>query len=104
MKGFLPPAALLFAAVLARAKGEPRKLIGVAYGTHPRQVLDFYQAKSDRPTPVVRGYRGDALRYWLPGREPLLWPGDSASEAEKQAWRDCCAEYWRTLRERPASL
>src|SRR3954468_17469382 len=32
---------------------EPKKLIGVAYGKHPRQVLDFYQAKSDRPTPVV---------------------------------------------------
>jgi acetyl esterase/lipase len=24
-----------------------------AYGTHPRQVLDFWQAKSDKPTPVV---------------------------------------------------
>ena len=43
MKRFLPPAALLFAAVLARAEGEPKKLIGVAYGTHPRQVLDFYR-------------------------------------------------------------
>lgn len=25
----------------------------VPYGTHERQVLDFYQAKSDKPTPVV---------------------------------------------------
>jgi acetyl esterase/lipase len=25
----------------------------VAYGSHERQVLDFYQAKSDQPTPVV---------------------------------------------------
>jgi acetyl esterase/lipase len=25
----------------------------VAYGTHERQVLDFYQAKSDQPTPLV---------------------------------------------------
>jgi acetyl esterase/lipase len=25
----------------------------VAYGGHERQVLDFYQAKSDQPTPVV---------------------------------------------------
>jgi acetyl esterase/lipase len=32
---------------------EPKKLIGVAYGKHPRQVLDFYQAASDKPTPVV---------------------------------------------------
>ena len=48
----------------------------VAYGTHPRQVLDFYQAKSDTPTPVVfaihgggwvsgdkGGYRASAKRY-----------------------------------------
>jgi hypothetical protein len=40
------------------------------------------------------GYRGDPLCYWLPGREPLPWPGDSAIEAEKQAWRDRCAEHW----------
>jgi acetyl esterase/lipase len=33
--------------------GEPKQLLDVAYGTHPRQVLDFYQAKSDKPTPVV---------------------------------------------------
>lgn len=32
---------------------EPKQLIDVAYGDHPRQVLDFYQAKSDKPTPVV---------------------------------------------------
>jgi acetyl esterase/lipase len=25
----------------------------VPYGTHERQVLDFYQAKSDKPTPLV---------------------------------------------------
>src|SRR5262245_40151966 len=25
----------------------------VAYGTHERQVLDFWQARSDRPTPLV---------------------------------------------------
>ena len=25
----------------------------VAYGKHERQVLDFYQAKSDKPTPVI---------------------------------------------------
>ena len=29
------------------------------------------------------GYRGDSFRYWRPGREPLLWPGHAASEAEK---------------------
>ncbi len=48
----------------------------VHYGPHERQVLDFYQAKSDTPTPVVfaihgggwvngskDGYRGAAKRY-----------------------------------------
>jgi len=49
------------------------------------------------------GYRGDSFRYWLPGREPLLWPGDNASEAEQQAWRDRCAAHYRSLREQQAS-
>lgn len=48
----------------------------VPYGDHSRQVLDFYQAKSDSPTPVVfcihgggwvngskDGYRNSAKRY-----------------------------------------
>jgi len=49
------------------------------------------------------GNRGDALLYWLPGREPLLWPGHNASEAEKQAWRERCAAHVRSLFELPAS-
>jgi hypothetical protein len=50
------------------------------------------------------GYRGDPFVYWLPGREPLLWPGDNATEAEKQAWRDRCAEHYRRMREQPPSV
>jgi hypothetical protein len=34
------------------------------------------------------GYRGDCFRYWLPGHEPLLWPGNNSSEEEKEAWRE----------------
>ncbi len=49
------------------------------------------------------GYRGDPFLYWLPGREPLLWPGNNASEEEKQAWRDRLAEHHRKLGEQPAS-
>jgi hypothetical protein len=49
------------------------------------------------------GYRGDPFLYWLPGREPLLWPGDRASEADKQAWRDRCAEHYRSLRQQKMS-
>jgi acetyl esterase/lipase len=50
----------------------------VAYGTHERQVLDFWQAKSDRPTPLVlfihgggwqngdkSGMSGAAIRRYL---------------------------------------
>jgi len=31
----------------------PATMPAVAYGKHPRQVIDFYQAKSDKPTPLV---------------------------------------------------
>ncbi len=67
----------------ALAAQEPKKPAGTAptqanvhYGPHERQVLDFYQAKSDTPTPVVfaihgggwvngnkDGYRNSAKRY-----------------------------------------
>ena len=52
MKRFTVSAALLVAALPCPAD-EPKKLTDVPYGTHPRQVLDFYQAKSEKPTPVV---------------------------------------------------
>jgi acetyl esterase/lipase len=47
---------LLMALVLvgrAPAADELKPLMNVAYGKHPRQVLDFYPAKSDKPTPLV---------------------------------------------------
>jgi acetyl esterase/lipase len=52
MKRVLPLLALLLAGPATLAD-EPKKLLNVPYGKHPRQVLDFYQARSDRPTPVV---------------------------------------------------
>ncbi len=52
MKRLVLSIALLFVGQLSLAD-EPKPLIDVAYGNHPRQVLDFYQAKSDKPTPVV---------------------------------------------------
>jgi acetyl esterase/lipase len=52
MMRVLPLVALLLAGMGTRAD-EPQTLIGVAYGTHPRQVLDFFPAKSTKPTPVV---------------------------------------------------
>jgi len=52
MKKIVLLIALLFGGHLSQA-AEPKQLIDVAYGSHPRQVLDFYPAKSDKPTPVV---------------------------------------------------
>jgi acetyl esterase/lipase len=52
MKRILPLVAVLVLALQARAE-EPLRLTDLPYGSHPRQVLDFYQAKSDKPTPVV---------------------------------------------------
>ncbi len=49
------------------------------------------------------GYRGDPYRYWLPGREPLLWPGNHASEEEKQAWRNRRAELYRSPGQQPTA-
>jgi acetyl esterase/lipase len=39
-------------------------LINVPYGAHERQVLDFYKAQSDQPTPVVVHIHGGG---WLNG-------------------------------------
>lgn len=36
--------------------------LNVPYGSHPRQVLDFYPAKSDTPTPVVLYIHGGGWR------------------------------------------
>jgi acetyl esterase/lipase len=52
MKRSVPFIVLLFVAQQIHAD-EPKQLLDVAYGSHPRQVLDFYQAPSDKPTPVV---------------------------------------------------
>lgn len=52
---------VLLASVVSQA-GEPMKQIGVAYGQHPRQVLDFYPAKSEKPTPVVFYIHGGGWR------------------------------------------
>jgi len=41
-------------AAAAKAPPGPKPtLADVSYGPHPKQVLDFYKAKSDKPTPVL---------------------------------------------------
>src|SRR5919199_3281064 len=47
------PLLVLFLAWPGLRADEPKRILNLPYGTHPRQVLDFYQARSDRPTPVV---------------------------------------------------
>lgn len=44
--------------------GPAPTLANVAYGTHERQVLDLYQAKSDKPTPLVFFIHGGG---WMAG-------------------------------------
>ncbi len=53
-------AVLLFVGQSRAAELEP--LLNQPYGSHPRQVLDFYPAKSDKPTPVVFYIHGGGWR------------------------------------------
>lgn len=51
----------------AGAKAAPQRrptLANVAYGTHERQVLDFYKAESSRPTPLLFHIHGGG---WVAG-------------------------------------
>ena len=52
MKRMLLSFALLLFVQRAHAE-DAKQLENVPYGQHPRQVLDFYQAQSETPTPVV---------------------------------------------------
>jgi len=52
MKRILACLVLLFLVPPSWAE-ELKSLLDVPYGTQPRQVLDFYPAQSDQPTPVV---------------------------------------------------
>lgn len=48
----------------AKPSGPPPTMANVSYGDDPRQVIDFYQAKSDKPTPVVFYIHGGG---WMGG-------------------------------------
>ena len=47
-----------------KAKGIDPTKENVPYGSHARQVLDFYQAKSEKPTPLLFFIHGGG---WLNG-------------------------------------
>jgi acetyl esterase/lipase len=59
----------------------PPTSTNIAYGTHERQVLDFYQAASDKPTPLVFHIHGGGWVYGdkkeVPGLEQYLAAGIS---------------------------
>src|SRR5438445_1789354 len=57
MKHVLPLLAFSLLGPVLRAEN-PKEFLNVPYGPHARQVLDFYQAKSDKPTPVVFSIHG----------------------------------------------
>ncbi|MEQ8789154.1 MAG: alpha/beta hydrolase [Pirellulaceae bacterium] len=61
MKRALPLVVLLLLGLQVSAE-ELKQLTDVPYGKHPRQVLDFYPAKSDKPTPVVFYIHGGGWR------------------------------------------
>jgi acetyl esterase/lipase len=61
MKRFVLSLALVLVGLQSQA-AEPKQLANVAYGSHPRQILDFYPAKSDKPTPVVLYIHGGGWR------------------------------------------
>jgi acetyl esterase/lipase len=61
---FFSGAVLLAQEPKPKPAGVPPTKENVAYGEHPRQVLDFWQAKSETPTPVVLAIHGGG---WVNG-------------------------------------
>ena len=61
-------------------------------GSRPeRTTLSRWLVRAARQGLIRRGGKGtksDPYVYWLAGREELLYPGESAGAAAKEAWRD----------------
>lgn len=89
---FCPSLFLLSLAVLtaadAPAKSSKPTLADVAYGPHPKQVLHFWKAKSDKPTPLLfeihgGGWIGGGRMSGLSGLlQPMLDAGISVVSIE----------------------
>jgi acetyl esterase len=65
---------LVLAVVLAQAKQDKPKpdLVNEKYGTHERNVLDLWKAKSDKPTPLVTFIHGGGFRMGSKDQIPAL--------------------------------
>ncbi len=59
-----PPAKKTSAKAAKPAPGPKPTMADVPYGTHPKQVLDFYKAKSAQPTPLLFYIHGGG---WVAG-------------------------------------
>lgn len=59
-----PPATPATPAPATPPPGPPPTMADVAYGSHERQVLDFYKAESDKPTPLLFFIHGGG---WVAG-------------------------------------
>ena len=95
LAAFLPAAGLAADQAPAKKPARPAQPLSpkptqanVAYGTHPKQVLDFWKAESDRPTPLLffihgggwqGGNRTSGLANLLP---PMLKDGISVVSVE----------------------
>ena len=71
----------------AAARGPKPTLADVAYGTHPKQVLDFYKAESSEPTPLVLFIHGGG---WVAGSKSGI---SSVSECLKAGISIVSVEY-----------
>ena len=78
MKRILPIFALLFV-VQSSLADELKPMLNVKYGEHPRNVLDFYPAKSDTPTPVVFYIHGGGWRGGDKKTNPALYNAKGVS-------------------------
>ncbi len=59
---------------LAERELPPPTLANVSYGKHRRNILDFWQAESDEPTPLAVYYHGGGFRVFDKGKITTKWP------------------------------
>lgn len=71
-------------------QGPPPTKADVSYGDHERNVLDFWKAESDKPTPLFIWIHGGGFR----GGDKRSFPGDLRSQLLK-AGISCAAIHYR---------
>ena len=69
----------------------PPTAANVPYGPLERQVLDFWQAKADKPTPVVICIHGGGSSLWLAFHDDMADPASSDPVARESTRLACAA-------------